>query len=74
MYLSDAQINDRLIVAGFTDGRVKARLFDMGLKAGSRITVFAVAPFGTPYGIKCGNIRLALSKATAKKVAVRYAE
>lgn len=72
MYLSDAKINDRLIVAGFVDGKVKARLFDMGLKVGDRLTVFAVAPFGTPIGIKFDNVRIAVAKSTAKSIAVSY--
>ena len=71
MNLSDAKINDKLKIVNIADDGVKTRLYRMGLKIGSAVTVFAVAPFGTPIGVKFGNIRLAISKKTAEKITVQ---
>ena len=74
MNLSELRLNDRAKIVSFRDAKIKARLYDIGYKVGSEIKVFALAPFGTPVGIKCGNIRLAIAKSTAEKITVQYAE
>lgn len=74
MTLSDLKLNDRAKILNIRDGRIKSRLFDMGIKIGKIVTVFAIAPFGTPLAIKCGNIRLAIAKSAAEVIAVNYVE
>ena len=74
MTLSDFKLKDKGIITNIKNGRIKSRLFDMGLKVGNVFTVFAVAPIGSPIGIKCGNIRLAIAKSTAEEIVVAYAE
>ena len=74
MNLSDLKLDEIATINSVRDGKIKSRLYDMGLKVGSKIKVFAVAPFGTPLGIKCGNIRLAIAKSVAEKITVKHAE
>lgn len=53
-------------------GPVKQRVIDMGIVAGSRIYVQKYAPLSDPMEIKVKNFNLALRKAEAAMIEVRW--
>ena len=71
MKLSDAKISEKLKIISI-GGSVKSRLYDMGLKVGSEITVIAVAPLKTPICVKSGNTRLSIARSAAEIITVEY--
>ena len=60
------------ITAFLNSGEIKTKLENIGLKVGAVIVVCNIAPLRTPIEIKCGNIRLAVAKREAEKIAVEY--
>ena len=51
---------------------IMARLKSLGIDPNTIVKVVNIAPFGTPIEIKSENLRLAISKAEADKIAVEY--
>ena len=60
------------ITAFLNSGEIKTKLENVGLKTGAVITVLNIAPLKTPIEIKFGNIRLAIARSEADKIAVEY--
>jgi ferrous iron transport protein A len=52
-------------------GPVKRRIVDMGIVAGSRISVQKYAPLGDPMEIKVKNFNLSLRKAEAALIQIQ---
>ncbi len=70
--LSDAQIGSTVYVDEVLgEGRVKRRLFDMGITPGAQIYVRKKAPLGDPIEITIRNYELTLRKTEAEEVVVR---
>lgn len=70
--LSDAQIGSTVYVDSVVgEGRVKRRLFDMGITPGAEIYVRKKAPLGDPIEITIRNYELTLRKTEAEAVMVR---
>lgn len=70
--LSDAKIGSTVYVDKVLgEGRVKRRLFDMGITPGAEIYVRKKAPLGDPVEITIRNYELTLRKTEAEAVIVR---
>ena len=50
------------------DGKVRRRLFDMGVTPGAKVTLRKKAPLGDPIGITIRGYELSLRKAEAELV------
>jgi len=55
-------------------GRIRRRLFDMGVVAGAEVEVLRVAPLGDPVEIKVKGYDLALRKKEAGNIQVELEE
>jgi Fe2+ transport system protein FeoA len=55
-------------------GSVKRRIIDMGIVAGSRVTVQKFAPLGDPMEVKVKNFNLSLRKSEAALIEVQLTE
>lgn len=70
--LSEAQIGETVFVDSVVgEGRVKRRLFDMGITPGAEIYVRKRAPLGDPIEITIRNYELTLRHVEADSVMVR---
>ncbi|HAS55789.1 MAG TPA: hypothetical protein DEF61_05600 [Firmicutes bacterium] len=70
--LSDALIGSTVYVESVLgEGRVKRRLFDMGITPGAEIYVRKKAPLGDPIEVTIRNYELTLRKTEAEAVVVR---
>lgn len=70
--LSEAQIGETVYVDSVVgEGRVKRRLFDMGITPGAEIYVRKRAPLGDPIEITIRNYELTLRHVEADSVMVR---
>ena len=52
------------------EGRVRVRIFDMGITPGVEITMRKVAPLGDPIEVTVRNYELSLRKSEAAAIAV----
>ena len=70
--LSDALIGSTVYVESVLgEGRVKRRLFDMGITPGAESYVRKKAPLGDPIEVTIRNYELTLRKTEAEAVVVR---
>ena len=70
--LSETPIGTTVYVASIAgEGRVKRRLFDMGITPGAEIYVRKKAPLGDPIEITIRNYELSLRHSEAESVLVR---
>ena len=60
------------VVALGNDTRIAEKLKNLGITAGSVITVLRHAPFGATTEIKAGNTRIAIGVGETDKIAVEY--
>ena len=56
------------------DGKVRRRLFDMGVTPGAKVTLRKKAPFGDPIEITIRGYELSLRKAEAELVNIEVEE
>ena len=56
------------------EGRLRRRLFDMGVTPGAEVTLRKVAPMGDPIQITIRNYELSLRKSEASLVIMEVAE
>lgn len=69
--LSDLKIGDACQVSFvFGEGRLRRRLFDMGVTPGANIKIIKVAPLGDPIQVHIRNYELTLRKAEADLIGV----
>lgn len=59
-----------VIVSLSAEGKIKRRLFDMGVTPGAEVTVRKLAPLGDPMEITIRNYQLSLRKVEAACVVV----
>lgn len=59
-----------VIVSLSAEGKIKRRLFDMGVTPGAEVTVRKLAPLGDPMEITIRNYQLSLRKEEAACVVV----
>lgn len=59
-----------VIVSLSAEGKIKRRLFDMGVTPGAEVTVRKLAPLGDPMDITIRNYQLSLRKLEAACVVV----
>jgi ferrous iron transport protein A len=70
--LNQLNSGDVAVVTKVTgSGPVKRRIIDMGIIAGSRISVLKFAPLGDPMEIKVKNFNLSLRKSEAALIEVQ---
>lgn len=68
-YLSDFKINEVGMVKRIvTEGKIKRRLFDMGVTPGAQIVLRKVAPLGDPIEVTIRGYELTLRKDEAKTI------
>ena len=69
--LSDLEIGEEGIIKKINgEGRLRKRLFDMGVTPGARVLVLKLAPLGDPIEISIRNYLLTLRKSEAALVIV----
>lgn len=69
--LSDLEIGKEGIIKKINgEGRLRKRLFDMGVTPGARVLVLKLAPLGDPIEISIRNYLLTLRKSEAALVIV----
>lgn len=69
--LNEAKVGDNCVVKSVEgDGRIRRRLFDMGVTPGASIYIRKVAPLGDPVEITIRGYELSLRKDEAKLVNV----
>ena len=69
--LSDIKIGDKCVVTFvYGEGKIRRRLFDMGVTPTAQIIVIKRAPFGDPIQINIRGYELTLRKDEAKLVEV----
>ena len=69
--LNEVKVGDNCIVKKVEgDGRIRRRLFDMGVTPGAQVFVRKVAPLGDPVEITIRGYELSLRKDEAKLVTV----
>ena len=69
--LSDLEIGKEEIIKKINgEGRLRKRLFDMGVTPGARVLVLKLAPLGDPIEISIRNYLLTLRKSEAALVIV----
>ena len=67
--LSEMSVGESGRVAGVTaEGRIKRRLFDMGLTPSAEVVFLKAAPLGDPVEVEIRGYRLSLRKAEAASV------
>ncbi|MBO4251163.1 MAG: ferrous iron transport protein A [Clostridia bacterium] len=72
MRLSETAQGKRVKVVEFlNDKNTIVKFENVGLKTGTVVTVCNIAPLSTPIEIRFGNIRLAIARAEAAKIAVK---
>lgn len=70
-YLNEMAIGEQGVVKKVVaEGKIKRRLFDMGVTPGASLTFKKVAPFGDPIEINIRGYELSLRKDEADKVLV----
>ena len=73
--LSDFKPGEMGVVAKVQgEGRLKRRIFDMGITPGTRITMRKTAPLGDPIELTVKGYELSLRKAEAKYVLMKMEE
>ena len=69
--LNEVKVGDNCVVKSVEgDGRIRRRLFDMGVTPGASIYIRKVAPLGDPVEITIRGYELSLRKDEAKLVNV----
>lgn len=69
--LNEVAVGDNCVVKTIEgDGRIRRRLFDMGVTPGAHVYVRKVAPLGDPVEITIRGYELSLRKDEAKLVTV----
>ena len=69
--LSELKINDEGVVTFvYGEGKIRRRLFDMGVTPTAKIKVIKKAPFGDPIEINIRGYELTLRKDEAKLVEI----
>ena len=72
--LSDLPVGSSCVVTNILgEGKVRRRLFDMGVTPGAKITVVKKAPLGDPLQVILRNYDLTLRKTEAELVVVKEA-
>lgn len=70
--LSELKIGSKSIVTNVLgEGKLRRRLFDMGVTPGAMIRIIKVAPLGDPIQIHIRNYELTLRKSEAELVVVK---
>ena len=70
-YLNEMSLNEQGVVKKVVaEGKIKRRLFDMGVTPGANIIFKKVAPFGDPIEINIRGYELSLRKDEADKVLI----
>ena len=68
-YLNEFKINEQGIVKKIeAEGKIKRRLFDMGVTPGTEIVLKKLAPLGDPIEVTIRGYELTLRKDEANKV------
>lgn len=74
-YLNEFKVKEIGIVKKIlAEGKIKRRLFDMGVTPGAQITLKKVAPLGDPIEITIRGYELSLRKDEAKNVLMEVKE
>lgn len=67
--LNEFRIGERGVVRSVkAEGRIKRRLFDMGVTPGAKIVMIKVAPLGDPMEVNIREYELTLRKSEAENV------
>lgn len=73
--LKDFKINERGVVKNVrAEGKIRRRLFDMGVTPGAEIIMRKVAPLGDPIEINIRGYELSLRKSEAETVLLEVKE
>ncbi len=74
-YLNEFKVKETGIVKKIlAEGKIKRRLFDMGVTPGAKITLKKIAPLGDPIEITIRGYELSLRKDEAKTVLMEVEE
>ena len=73
--LSDFKIGERgIIKAGAGEGKIRRRLFDMGVTPGAEVLLRKLAPLGDPLEVTIRGYELTLRKTEAACVTMEVSE
>ena len=70
MRLVDSKIGEMVRVVGFSGGRMKTKLLQVGLYPGDRLRVLREAPLGGPLLVEAGGREMALGREVAALILV----
>ena len=74
-YLNEFSIGESGVVSKITaEGKIKRRLFDMGVTPGAAVTLKKVAPLGDPIQVLIRGYDLTLRRDEASKVLMEVAK